>query len=43
MTQKLLELKGNLLIIIMMNMLLLQSLILHLLMFLMQDYHKQIW
>ena len=41
-TQRLLKLKRNLLIIIMINILLLQSLILWLLVFLMQDYHKQI-
>ena len=41
-TQKLLKLKRNLLIIIMINILQLQSLILQLLMFLMQDQHKQI-
>ena len=42
-TQKLLKLKRNLLIIIMINILQLQSLILQLLMFLMQDQQKQIW
>ena len=42
MRQKLLKLKRNLLIMIMINILQLQSLILQLLMFLMQDQHKQI-
>ena len=42
MTQKLLRLKRNLLIMIMINMLLLQSLILQLLMVSMQDQHKPI-
>ena len=43
MTQKLLELKINLIIIIMTNILELQSVILWLQMFFMQDWHKPIW
>ena len=41
-TQKLLEFKKNLLIMVMINILLIQNLILQLLEFLMQDYHKKI-